>query len=216
GRVHGNGINGDHTHTGSNRLDPTGILYQSLCVNSSDYPGTSPNSWSEFNQNTVGQDIVSFKFAFNLAGVSSGFELTPGQENAGCAPFTVQFENTSTMAMNYVWDFGDGSPLVNDVANPSHTYLEEGTYTVILYAQNDTACITNDTSSMEITVYNPQIPIISVADTLVCDYVEAIQLMVSVANPTANNQFLWQPIGGVIGSPTDASVYVNPNQFQTY
>lgn len=209
GRVHGNGINGDHTHTGSNRLDPEGILYQSLCVSSNDYPGTSPDSWSEFNQNNVGQDIVSFKFAFNLAGVSSGFLLPEGQNNTGCAPFDVQFENTSTMAIDYVWDFGDGSPQSYE-QNPSHTYTIPGTFTVALYAYNDTACIRADTSYATITVFDPQLPDISVTDTLICTEEGQVSLMVQLNNPSANNYFKWQPFTGILGPDDQQTVIVNP------
>lgn len=211
GRTHNpaQGINGDHTHVGSNHLDPNGILYQSLCVNSNNYPGTTAQSWSQFNQNTVGQDIVSFKFAFNLAGVHASFDLAPGQADSGCVPFSVAFNNNSTMAMDYVWDFGDGSPLSYD-ANPVHVYTQEGQFTVSLHAHNDTACITDDTSHFIITVFDPQIPDIQVSDTLVCSYNTNVSLHVHLNNPSANNRFRWEPAAAIIGSDNDDTVIVNP------
>src|SRR5690606_11586504 len=108
--------------------------------------------------------------AFLLAGVQSGFELQDGQDTAGCAPFDVTFENTSTMAVNYVWDFGDGSSTSSQFS-PTHTYTDAGTYTVTLYAYNDTACIPSDTSYATILVYDPNLPVISVTDTLICEEV---------------------------------------------
>lgn len=65
------------------------------------------------------------------------------------APFTSNFKNTSTGVISrksavseggnsYYWDFGDGSH--SDVANPSHTYSAEGTYTVKLIVTNASGC----------------------------------------------------------------------------
>jgi PKD repeat protein len=49
----------------------------------------------------------------------------------GPAPLTVKFQNFSTgNSIRYLWDFGDGGTSV-DMA-PTHTYLEEGSYTVKL------------------------------------------------------------------------------------
>ena len=52
----------------------------------------------------------------------------------GNAPLTVQFNNSSTSATTYTWNYGDGSSLGN-TANPAHTYAANGTYTVSLTAQ---------------------------------------------------------------------------------
>jgi gliding motility-associated-like protein len=59
----------------------------------------------------------------------------------GCSPFTVNFTNSSTGAVSYKWNFGDGDTSL--VTNPSHTYLNPGTYTVTLIAYGSGAC--NDT-----------------------------------------------------------------------
>ncbi len=58
-------------------------------------------------------------------------------------PATIQFNNTSTGAASYRWDFGD-STFSTDV-NPSHTYTRAGFYTVSLIAINSNGC--NDTLS---------------------------------------------------------------------
>ncbi|HOY31232.1 MAG TPA: M14 family zinc carboxypeptidase [Bacteroidales bacterium] len=47
---------------------------------------------------------------------------------------TVQFTNTSTAASSFVWFFGDGA--TSTLANPTHTYTANGTYTVKLRAIN--------------------------------------------------------------------------------
>jgi len=49
----------------------------------------------------------------------------------GSFPLTVQFTNNSSGEINnYLWDFGDGT--TSTLANPNHTYQNEGVYTVSL------------------------------------------------------------------------------------
>jgi len=45
----------------------------------------------------------------------------------------VDFANNSQFSKNYIWDFGDGTATSSDT-EPTHTYLNAGTYTVILKA----------------------------------------------------------------------------------
>lgn len=49
-----------------------------------------------------------------------------------CKPATVKFTNGSLNATSYKWDFGDGATSTDK--DPSHTYPNEGTYTVTLSA----------------------------------------------------------------------------------
>ena len=50
----------------------------------------------------------------------------------GCAPLTVAFSDSSSGTVTgWVWDFGDGSP-ADSTANPVHTYVAEGVFTVSL------------------------------------------------------------------------------------
>ncbi len=51
---------------------------------------------------------------------------------SGSAP-TFTFNNTSTGATSYEWDFGDGSPISNAVS-PTHTYTSTGSFIVTLSA----------------------------------------------------------------------------------
>jgi hypothetical protein len=50
-----------------------------------------------------------------------------------------QFTNTSTSAMTFSWDFGDGSPLDTAQA-PSHTYTASNNYTVCLTVTDSNGC----------------------------------------------------------------------------
>lgn len=53
----------------------------------------------------------------------------------GCAPLTVSFQNNSLYATEYEWDFGDG--IKSNEANPTHTYVVGGTYSISLIARGD-------------------------------------------------------------------------------
>lgn len=58
---------------------------------------------------------------------------------ASCPPLTVNFQNLSTNASNYLWDFGDGSGLSN-LANPTHVYTIPGSYEVALVVWDTPYC----------------------------------------------------------------------------
>lgn len=68
---------------------------------------------------------------------------------------TVNFTNTSVNATDYLWNFGDESPLSTE-DNPTHIFPENvpGTYEVVLYASNDKC---TDSTTLTITVINPEI-----------------------------------------------------------
>ena len=89
-----------------------------------------------------------------LPSVAAAFTASP--DTAGCHPFTVDFINSSTGASNgYLWDFGDGSPAVNDT-NPTHIFtntasLVDSIYTVRLIATGFPIC--KDTAVQQILVH---------------------------------------------------------------
>ncbi|MCE3296466.1 MAG: hypothetical protein K0R65_2180 [Crocinitomicaceae bacterium] len=66
-----------------------------------------------------------------------------------CAPYTVQFIDSSTSYANltYLWDFGDG--LFSDEAEPEHTYAVPGFYDITLSIQADEGCISALTLTKE-------------------------------------------------------------------
>jgi PKD repeat protein len=76
--------------------------------------------------------LAGLLFCSNLSygqGVSASFNVAG---NSGCIPFTVQFNNTSTGAQSYYWDFGNGN--FSTSANPVNVYLNPGSYSVKLVA----------------------------------------------------------------------------------
>jgi PKD repeat protein len=82
----------------------------------------------------------------------------------GCAPLTVAFTNSTIGATTYTWYFGDAG--TSNAATPTHTYLNPGTYTVILVANPGSACEGRDTIVNMITVSAP--PTASFTAAAVC------------------------------------------------
>ena len=50
--------------------------------------------------------------------------------NQGCSPLNVVFTNTSTNAVSYLWNFGNGN--TSTQLNPSNVFTQPGNYTVTL------------------------------------------------------------------------------------
>ena len=71
-------------------------------------------------------------------------------ETGGCQPLTVFFTETGEDAVSYIWDFGDGSPISNEMS-PTHVYEVPGMYDVILTATGIGGC-SNASDALTITV----------------------------------------------------------------
>jgi PKD repeat protein len=75
--------------------------------------------------------VLNFKVESNSA-ITADFSGSPV---SGTKPLTVQFTDISTgTPTSWLWSFGDGSTSTS--ANPSHVYLEQGTYNVSLTVAN--------------------------------------------------------------------------------
>ena len=74
-------------------------------------------------------------------------------ETQGCSPLNVNFENQTTGAVDYNWDFGDGMGI--GISDPHHVYfnnsMDEITYNVVLTGISEYGC--TDTKDYDITVY---------------------------------------------------------------
>lgn len=60
-------------------------------------------------------------------------------DETGCAPFEVTIQNESDNAVNFSWDFGDGSNSTSTITG-KHTYLNSGIYSVTLIARSSLGC----------------------------------------------------------------------------
>lgn len=137
---------GNHVDGGTSRFDPSGIIYHAVCQGGPGFP-TTPGAWNN-GANAPSWDVCAFKIDFEQMGVQA--TAVPNPNSSGCAPFLVQFQNSST-GITYVWDFGDGSPLDTSTA-PSHLFDSTGTYTVMLIATDSSSCNISDTAYITISV----------------------------------------------------------------
>lgn len=67
---------GDHFHTGICRMDPNGVVYQSVCGTNGNFP-TTAGSYSPVKQNGGANDNITFKFDFDV--ISIGMETQSGE-----------------------------------------------------------------------------------------------------------------------------------------
>ncbi|MGL5890370.1 MAG: PKD domain-containing protein, partial [Bacteroidia bacterium] len=167
-------FSGDHIEGSLCRFDQAGTIYHAFCQGVSPFPtpvwAFAPTG--PFNSYDVCGAVISFP----PSGVLAQAAVLPG--DTGCAPFAVTFNNSSN-GINYYWDFGDGSPL-DTTASPSHTFLNPGTYTVTLIAEDSSSCIIRDTLTLSITVLaTPQILLGN--DTTFCSSVTP--LLLNAGNP---------------------------------
>ena len=149
---------GDHVDGGTSRFDKNGIIYQAICANCGKSPAftgtgfpTTGSVWGPKNISTTPSycNEAAVKIAFELAGVSANLRATINgvpRDTSGCIPMTVDFADTIARAKQYIWDFGDGSALVNTTSSTqSHTYTQIGNYQVRLIAIDSESCNISDT-----------------------------------------------------------------------
>ena len=115
-----------------------------------------------------------------------------------CQGLTMNFGNNSVGASEYFWDFGDPSTDADtsNLATPSWTYAEPGTYTVTLIANPGLVCA--DTATAIFEVYETPIPFFQVPDSL-CGNSEVTFLAEGTYYDYAT--FLWN-FGGNASPPT--------------
>lgn len=77
----------------------------------------------------------------------------PSLPQSGCVPYTASLSasvNTLDNITSYLWDFGDGT--TSTLPTPSHTYNNQGNYTVSLTVTTSTGCTETLTQSSAIIV----------------------------------------------------------------
>ena len=84
-------------------------------------------------------------------------DFTAFNTTACKAPLTVSFTNSSSNAVTYNWDFGDGNTSV--IRNPIHTYTLAGIYTVTLIVTNANGCSDTLQKTGLVKIQPPQVSI---------------------------------------------------------
>ncbi len=103
--------------------------------------------------------------ADTLISILTSKAMFSADSTIGCLPLMVNFKDSSLNAVNWNWDFGDGSS--STVINPSHIYSSPGLYTVKLIATNANGCSDTIVHSNYITV-NGAVPQFTVSSISGC------------------------------------------------
>jgi PKD repeat protein len=129
-----------------------------------------------------------------------------------CIGLTIPFENNTTNASTFLWDFGISNLTSDQTADfePTFTYQNPGTYTIQLIASSSGSCI--DTSDVTITVNEPLVMSFTHTDSL-CITDGFYDFDASVSGPI-NTVYEWN--FGTFASPQGSqSLDVSGVQFTT-
>lgn len=108
-------------------------------------------------------------------------------EHAACSSLTVQATNTSSSAISYQWDFGDGTTSTQQDP-PPHTYTAVGDYAISLVAFNSQGCQSSFTDSVHVfAIPDPVIGVQNVCEGQMAQFADLTQT--PLGNPI--QQWLW-------------------------
>lgn len=147
-----NGGIGEHVDGGTSRFDKNGIIYQTLCANCGGTPKpTFPTTGGAFSQVNPGPNcnLGAIKILLDLSGLGAGLRssIRGVGDTSGCVPLTIKFQDTLAQGQRYIWDFGDGSPVVTTKKpDTSHTFTRIGSFKVCLVSIDSSKCNVVDTS----------------------------------------------------------------------
>ncbi|OFZ67489.1 MAG: hypothetical protein A3D92_08610 [Bacteroidetes bacterium RIFCSPHIGHO2_02_FULL_44_7] len=202
----------EHVDGGTSRFDKDGVVYQSVCGACGSSAGgavTTPGAWSPTDLSTNCNNLI-FKF---------DFELIPNAEftvdnNIGCLPLTVTFDNFSTDSDSYLWNFGNGDT-TSVIFEPVITFDSVGVYTVYLYV-TDSICLLTDTAEIQITVYDS----LNLSTTVDQELCVPIPIDLTAYTNGVATQFIWSSdatLSDTLNSNLSDSVYtVTPTGPTTY
>jgi gliding motility-associated-like protein len=207
GSFFGSPFSPEHVDGGTSRFDRRGRMYQSVCAGcggDSNFP-TTPGAWSPINNSSCNNAV--FKFDFDLPFTLADFDAPP----IDCAPYTVNFNNTSigSSSTTYFWNFGDGN--TSTLYNPTHTYLNSGTYTITLITIDSLSCNLSDTVVKQVSILSDST--YTLPSVTICGSgTEQIGLL---PNSNPNITYTWTPATGL--SATNVSnPFASPTATTTY
>ncbi len=127
----GNGMNSNVENPNQTYLNEEGITYPIQLIVTSDL-GCTDDTTVFMQINAYPQVVAEFSYFPNTVLFDED----------------IYFENLSTNATSWQWDFGDGVNSIEE--SPAHSYLTIGTYSITLIASNEFGC--NDTISYQLEV----------------------------------------------------------------
>ena len=189
----------DHVDGGTSRFDRHGTLYQAICASCGGSQGfpTTATAWSTSNNANSNSRCNNALFRFNVTDDFPVAEFV--SPPAGCAPYTVNFQNTGRGA-SFLWDFGDGTPTSTE-RNPTHIYPEGGVYTVTLVALQPNGCSEADTQQHQFHVISKGV---SISDSAISCSGTPVQIGIQ---PQIGATYQWLTPG--VSDPSVANPWVS-------
>jgi gliding motility-associated-like protein len=158
----------EHVDGGTSRYDAQGVIYQGICANCNGgatgrFP-TTTGVWSPTNgAGANGCNEAALKISFNYAGVAAGLRASVNgkpNDTSGCIPMDTDLQDTIRNAKQYIWNFGDGSPdTTTTTYDVQHTYVNPGTYTVMMIAIDSSSCNVADTAYRHVIARTDKAPV---------------------------------------------------------
>ncbi|RFS24578.1 PKD domain-containing protein [Chitinophaga silvatica] len=92
-------------------------------------------------RNGIRIGILRKDFHINVTTCMKQVTAAMPDKYADCNSLTVTFTNNSTLGKPYFWDFGDNTTYTTNSTDPfTHTYAQQGTYTVKMYVDKNSNC----------------------------------------------------------------------------
>ena len=200
----------EHVDGGTSRFDKTGIVHAAVCsCHGDDFPTTSNAFSSKLPTDKCNLAFFKFDLSKLVAHfVTDNEEGTQPGFSSGCAPLTVAFDRSKTVAEEVTWDFGDGRGFVKvGQLRFTHTFTKPGEYEVVMRAHNTESCIAVKETRVLITVLDE--PVSFSEDQSICTG-ESVQLYAS-----GGATYAWEPPLG-LSSTSIANPVANPPEPTTY
>jgi gliding motility-associated-like protein len=125
-------------------------------------------------------------------------------DTASCrAPYTVQFTAQAPQAVEYFWEFGDGS--TSTAANPNHVYMNTGLFDVTLTIKNRSGCASKRIKYSFVKIAPPTIRFLNLPDSG-CAPLTISPVAVIVA-PDGVQSYFWNFGITTSASPTPTVTY---------
>lgn len=149
------GSSAEHVDGGTSRFDPNGTIYQAVCAacgGGNTFP-TTPGVWSTTNGST-NCNLGAIKMSFVYTGIVADANAAPNI--IACdPPFNVNFTGSSA-AVNNIWNFGDGVG-TSTLQNPTYTFTDTGTFTIIYIAIDSSTCNIADTAYLTVQILQSEV-----------------------------------------------------------
>ncbi len=177
--------------------------------------GTTPNPTHAYGSNGTYNVVLTVTNSFGCTNsithsvIVNAVPIAAFNNNTACFGQATNFTDlTSGTPINWIWDFGDGSP-VSNAQNPTHTYGLAGTYNVTLIAFGGSGCSDTITNAV---VVNP-VPTSSFVFSSVCSGDTTFFNSTSGGGP---NTFVWSFGDATIdntNNPSPSHVYATANTY---